>query len=714
MKKRRKPQKDRKTSDVTGTLHFRRSGAATLVVGIGKEADTYRVHANDTGTAMHMDQVQARISIRQASPRVKAPRGGGRPEPRTKVRVEMVVKRAREQLVGTLFWDGSNYFVLPDDPRITQNISVSKGDIHDLSPRPRMKDKVVVRLHEWKDPKRPPRGTITEVLGKTHTPGAEYLGILRQYQLDPDFPKTVEEETSNVPNSVVRNETKERFDARKLLTLTIDPDDAKDFDDALSLEILGNGRLRIGVHIADVSHYVRPDSAMDAEAKTRGNSTYLVGTVVPMLPHPLSSGICSLVEGEDRLVKTAFLTFDNGKLDKTKFENSVIHSRKRLTYRQAHALLKLDSLEEIRRTPAPPSHQTGHPGREFAKLSDKELLKLQKAVRKLWEVAGSLRKKRMHKGSLDLDMPETKIFVDKDGWADRIEKIENDESHQLIEEFMLLANEEVAKLLRMKNIPGIFRAHDNPDEEKLNELRKLLDQWGIQVGDLTNRAEVTKALAAIKKHPQSHMLHIEFLRSLPKAVYRASADGHYGLHKNDYTHFTSPIRRYSDLVVHRIIGNYIDRQKGKSKKAEPKQLRKGRLDEIAQHLSLTERNSIDAERESVKIKLMEFFERELKKKPKTQFTAVVMDIARSGVFVELKHSGAFGMLSGGGAGHGRSWNNNEPGASIVLGGKKIRPGDEVKVVVDAVDRFQKQINFALPMQTKTKKPPRDKKRRSRR
>ncbi len=696
MKKRRKPKKDRKTSDVTGVLHFRRSGAATLVVGTGTDATTYRIHARDTGTALHKDEVQARIITRPSSARPKTGRRGGTAgEPRVKVRVEAVLKRAREQLVGTLFWDGSSYFVLPDEPRIPHKVTVSKGDIHAMKPRPRMKDKVVVRLHEWKDAKRPPRGSITEILGKTHTPGAEYLGILREFQLDPDFPPAVQAETSKISKKVTAKETQGRFDARKLFTVTIDPDDAKDFDDALSLENLGNDKVRIGVHIADVSHYVKPGSQLDTEAKSRGNSTYLVGTVIPMLPHPLSSGICSLVEGEDRLVKSAFLTFHKGRLAKTRFENSIIHSRKRLTYRQAFALLKQDNLKSIRSIPAPPSHQTGHPGKDFSKLPDKELKKLQKALRQLWSIASKLRRRRMKNGSLDLDMPETKIYVDKEGWADRIEKVENDESHQLIEEFMLLANEEVAKLLRTKNIPGIFRAHDNPEEEKLNELRKLLEQWGIHVGDLTQRKEVTQALAAIKKHPQKHMLHIEFLRSLPKAVYRASPDGHYGLSKGDYTHFTSPIRRYSDLVVHRILANYIARIQGKSGNAEPKSLRKGRLEEVAQHLSLTERNSIDAERESVRIKLMEFFERELKKQPKTPFTAVVMDIARGGVFVELKDSGAFGMLSGGGRDRGRSWSSDAPGTTTVLAGQNIRMGDEVQVVVDAVDRFQKQINFSL-------------------
>ncbi|MEL0117792.1 MAG: ribonuclease catalytic domain-containing protein, partial [Opitutae bacterium] len=391
------------------------------------------------------------------------------------------------------------------------------------------------------------------------------------------FPLLVEEETREISKTVEKSEIRRRFDARDLFTITIDPDDAKDFDDALSLEHLDEQKVRIGVHIADVSHYVKPKSQLDKEAKTRGNSTYLVGTVIPMLPHTLSSGICSLVEGEDRLVKSVFLTFSKDKLIKTEFENSVIHSKKRLTYRQADALLQQINLEEIRRIPAPPSHQTGHPGKDFSKLPDLELLQLQKAVHQLWSIASVLRKKRIKNGSLDLDMPETKIFVDKEGWADRIEKIDNDESHQLVEEFMLLANEEVAKLLRIKNIPCVYRVHDNPEEEKLNELRKILDQVGIAVGDLTKREEVTKALSEIKSHPQSHMLNIEFLRSLPKAVYRATPDGHYGLNKQDYTHFTSPIRRYSDLVVHRILEGHIANGRHNQKQPQNKTLRKGRL-----------------------------------------------------------------------------------------------------------------------------------------
>ncbi|MBT7854358.1 MAG: RNB domain-containing ribonuclease [Opitutae bacterium] len=697
MKKRRKPAKDRKTYDVKGVLHFRRSGAATLVTG-GSDPETYRIHSRDTGTALHMDEVQARLSIRQGS-RHKS-KSNRHDKPDVKARVDAVLKRSRDSLVGTLFWDGANYFVMPDEPRITQKFSIARAEVHGMTPRPKMKDKVVIQIKEWKDAKKPPRGSIIEVLGKTHTPIAEYRAILREFDLDPDFPKAVEKETGSIHKRVLESETNERFDARKIFTVTIDPDDAKDFDDALSVEKIGENKFRIGVHIADVSHYVKPDSQLDIEAKKRGNSTYLVGTVIPMLPHPLSSGICSLVEGQDRLVKTAFLTFDKEKLIKTQFENSVICSRKRLTYKQAITLLEKEDINAIRNIPAPAAHQTGHPGKDLGSLPDKEIHELQKVLRTLWRIASSLRQERMTKGSLDLDMPETKILVDKDGWADRIEKIQNDESHQLIEEFMLLANEEIAKLLRTKSIPGIFRTHDNPDEEKLNDYRKLLGQWGIKAGDLTNRIEVTRALATIKKHPQSHMLHIEFLRSLPKACYRASADGHYGLNKGDYTHFTSPIRRYSDLIVHRILGNFIARKKKQSGKAEPQHLRKGRLEEVSQHLSLTERNSINAERESVRIKLLEFFERELKKKPKTVFIAVIMDIGRGGVFVELKDSGAYGMLIGTGRGHGRSWNSENAGTSISLGGQTLLSGGEINVVIDSVDRFLKQINFSLASKDK--------------
>lgn len=337
---------------------------------------------------------------------------------------------------------------------------------------------------------------------------------------------------------------------RGKFTVTIDPEDAKDFDDAISIEQDAQG-WEIGVHIADVSYYVRQNSAIDKEAQARGNSTYLVGTVLPMLPFELSNGICSLVEDKDRLVKSVFMRFDdNGECKSARFANSVIRSDKRLSYEQAHALITENSFEKILEAKPPQDYETAFSGKPLSELTPEKLKNLQAMLRKMWSIASALRKRRMKNGSFDLDMPEFKIFCDKEGYADRIEKIEYNESHQLIEEFMLAANESVARELFSNHIPYISRVHDDPDVEKLSELRDELETFGIRCGDLTSRKEVVRILAEIEKNPQNYILKTKFLRSLKRALYRASADGHYGLNKVYYAHLH---RRYADTPTSQSI-----------------------------------------------------------------------------------------------------------------------------------------------------------------
>jgi ribonuclease R len=442
---------------------------------------------------------------------------------------------------------------------------------------------------------------------------------------------------------------------------------------------------------------VRPGTALDREAQRRGNSTYLVGTVIPMLPEKLSNGLCSLVEAEDRLTKAALLTFaKNGRLKQTEFANTVIRSRKRLTYRQAHALLFQNSFDAIRALPLPPAHQTGSTGRALSSLSDLELVDLQSWVRQLWKIAKKLREDRMAHGSLDLDMPEVKIFVDEEGYADRIERIEHDESHQLIEEFMLAANEAVARLTRQQHLPSLYRVHDDPDEEKLEEFRQFIATFGVQAGDLTRRAEVAKLLETLRTHPQGYTLRTQFLRSLKKAVYRATPDGHYGLAKKDYTHFTSPIRRYADLVVHRVLDFYLLKHAGHSTARAAPGYQQGNLETLAEHISLTEVNSTEAERESQKIKLLEFFEREMAKKKKTRFAAVITDVRNHGFFVELPEAMSFGLV------HASSLTDdfyvlNNAGTALIGRSSKRRfaVGDKTTVVVDKVDRFKRMMDFRV-------------------
>jgi ribonuclease R len=666
---------------IKGTIQFRAGGSAFVLVDGDRNAPSVQISPEDTGVALPGDEVSVRIY-----PGVTGKREGERVG-----RVSEVLERSRASVVGDLRREGRNYFVAPDDPRFVFEIAVPDPARSGIRPSPQPGDKVTVKLGEWRRREQPLVGEITDRLGRTHEPRAELLGIFVKHGLDPKFPADVEREASAFPTRVPPAEAEGRLDYRQKAVFTIDPDDAKDFDDALSLEELPGGETRIGIHIADVSHYVKHGTAIDREARRRGNSTYLVGTVIPMLPERLSNGLCSLVEAEDRLCKAVLLTFGrDGRIRETDFANTVIRSRKRLTYRQAYALLFEDNLEKIRSMPVPPKHQTGSTGRALRELSDRELTDLQRWVRALWAVASGLRRDRMQHGSLDLDMPETKIFVDPEGYADRLERIEQDESHQLIEEFMLSANEAVARLTRTQRMPSLYRVHDQPDAEKLADYRQFIATFGIKVGDLTRREEVVKLLGILKTHPQGYTLRTQFLRSLKKACYRETADGHFGLHKKDYTHFTSPIRRYSDLVVHQVLQSYLARRAGGTVVRHDV---KG-VQQLAAHLSQTEVNSSEAERESVKIKLLEFFERELAKRKRTAFAAVITDVRRHGFFVELVESMTFGFVSVDTLA-GDTYILNTSGSALV--GRKRHQTYELNgrldVVVDKVDRFRRLIDF---------------------
>ena len=704
---------------ITGRIQFRAGGSAFVVPALDEDADpdaprpdAIQVGPGDTLNALPGDTVAVVIDeglaprFRQGDARRDEPRG----------RVVRILTRAREEIVGRLSRVRSQYVVLADDPRFPLEVFVSDPGLSRVRPTPKLDDKVVATLEPWEDPRKPLRGVITEVLGKTFEPRAELLGVYRKYKLDPVFPAEVEREVASLPDTVPPEQAKGRLDYRQAAVFTIDPDDAKDFDDALSLEPLPDGGARIGVHIADVSAYVKIGTALDKEALKRGNSTYLVGTVVPMLPEKLSNGLCSLVEAQDRLCKAVFLDFDaKGRLQEkaTRYANTIIRSRKRLTYKQAYALLFKDSLDEIRAMPLPPKHQTGSTGRALSSLTDAELTDLQKWVRQLWELASRLRRERMAHGSLDLDMPETKIFVDPEGYAERLERIEHDESHQLIEEFMLAANEALARLTRREKLPSLYRVHDDPDGEKLDELRQQLVTYNVRVGDLSDRKELIRLLKILEDHPQGYTLRTQLLRSLRKAAYRSSPDGHFGLNKNDYTHFTSPIRRYSDLVVHRVLDAYFARANhggtpspasasDSDSSAKPSTARAklklpysaAKAEEMGEHLSLTEINSAEAERESVKIKLLEFFERELLKKEPTKFEAVITDVRPNGFFIELVESMTFGFVP---ASLLRDdYYQITPDGSALVGGKRKKRyalASRLQVHVAKVDRVKRFMDF---------------------
>jgi len=675
---------------IIGRIQFRAGGSAFLIVenphtGLPDLGEpSVQIFPEDTGVALPGDRVVVRIHPGRRGKRPGERIGG----------VERILERGRASIVGDLRRRGRSFYVAPDDPKFVYDIHVDDPARSRLEPAPQVGDKVVVELDDWKHRRDPITGTLKSRLGRTHEPRAELLGVFEKFNLSASFPSDVEQEAAAIPDRVHPREFTGRLDYRDAAVFTIDPDDAKDFDDALSYEKLPNGDVKVGIHIADVSAYVKPGTALDREAQRRGNSTYLVGVVIPMLPEKLSNGLCSLVEGQDRLCKAVFLTFGkNNRLKETSFANTVIRSRKRLTYKQAYALLFENDLDRVRALPLPPKHQTGSTGRALNSLSDAELVDLQSWVRALWKIASKLRKDRFAHGSLDLDMPETKIFVDEQGYADRLEKIENDESHQLIEEFMLAANEAVARLTRTHRLPSLYRVHDEPDPEKLEEYRQLLESFHIHPGDLTQRESINKLLKTLSTHPQGYTLRTQLLRSLKKAAYRATPDGHYGLNKKDYTHFTSPIRRYADLVVHRVFDHYLVKHEGHASRGQPNYNLAG-IERLGEHLSLTEINSAEAERESIKIKLLEFFEREMHKKQKTRFAAVITDVRQNGFFIELVESMTFGFVAASTLSDDHYTLNNA--GTMLVGRKRKRKfalNDRLDVVVDRVDRFKRLIDF---------------------
>ena len=695
---------------VSGRIMFRQNGAATLIPEstTGKPSGPgagYPVAVEDTGVSLHADQVLARIIQR---PQQSPFRGKGRQRPaydpneKPNVRVIRILKRAREAIPGTLEKGRHTYYVVPDDPRITQDVLVPQPSNSGIKPIPKVGDKVVVKLLEWKQRHLNPEGEISEVLGRTHEPDAEFKAILFKYNLNPQFPSAVEKQTEAIPDHVREQDTVGRQDCRDIFTFTIDPDDAKDFDDAISVEQLDDGNIRVGVHIADVSAYVKPGTPLDVEAQERANSTYLVGTVIPMLPHALSNGLCSLVEAQDRLTKTCFITFsDQAEIVAVDFANTVICSNKRLTYKQAFAFMNEDDLDVVRKTPLPPKHQTGSTGRSLDEVNDDEMKLLQKYIRKSWDIATILRQRRFKNGSLDLDMTSVKLYVDEEGYTDRIEKEFNDESHQLIEEFMLSANEQVARAMKRSNFPSIYRVHDEPEDEKLQELRETMITFGVQCGNLSKPREMSMLLKKLKEHPQGYTLKVQVLRSLKQAQYRASADGHYGLAKPDYAHFTSPIRRYSDLIVHRVLDGYMHKTGVNSAPNEPDiRYTQGKLLSLGDHLSVAERNSVDAERDSVKTKLLEFYERELKKPEKESFKAIITDVKNHGLFIELTDSLAFGMV------HISQldddfYHASDDGTSLIgrRTHKSYSLGQHIMVEVNRVDRYKRQIDFRVTATT---------------
>lgn len=615
---------------LTGTLRFQSSGNAWFYPdtndadneATGMDLQKFSrifVSSNKTSTAMNGDKVK--VQIDRIGPPEWANRRRGRaqkaagmkpPEDEAAGYVTKIVERGMARIIGTYFQHGKSAHVQPDDAQIP-DINIEPGKKGDKdSPQPKGGQKVAVALTQWDNANSAPRGEITEVLGWPDTPGVDMLSIVHKHGLRTEFPDAVLKEAKAFGDRVTEQDLKDRDDWCDITVITIDPHDAKDFDDAISVQKMDNGDWQLGVHIADVSHYVKPGTALDKEAVARGNSTYMADRVLPMIPRELSNHLCSLMPDVERLTQCCLMRVTSaGKVKSAKFTRAVIHSARRFTYEEA---------QEILMTPED----------ELAEKFPDEKAGITSMLHESWALASLLRKRRFENGALDLDMPEVSVVLDDKGIPTGIERSEYNESHQLIEEFMLVANENAAKLLKNKNQPTVYRIHEDPDPDRLNDYAELAKLHGYSPGNLTNKKHIQALLDKAKGTIEEPAIKIGLLKSLKRAAYFQDPLGHYGLSKVNYCHFTSPIRRYADLIVHRALQKHLGNPPAKADRTPGG----GEMAQIAQHISETERTSAEAENESRRLKMMQYLHMcSLDENPPT-FNVVVTEVRHFGLFVE--------------------------------------------------------------------------------
>jgi ribonuclease R len=628
---------------ITGKLEINQGGFG-FVIPDRKEMGDIFIAARNLNTAFSGDTVEVTLFAKQKGKNLEG-------------QIVSIIKRKKEEFVGTLKKSNSFYFVKPDDPEIHRDIYVDAKNLKGA----KTGDKVIVSNLFWNTSMLNPEAEIIEVIGKSGTEETEAIALAREFNLPYRFPEKVISETENIESEIPSEEIKKRVDFRDEIVFTIDPEDAKDFDDALSIKNLENGNFSIGIHIADVSYYVKNNSELDKHSLKRGNSVYFVGQVIPMLPEKLSNNLCSLVPAKDRLTYSVIVELSpRGKVIKYDIKKTIINSKRRYTYDEVQNIIDSDEGDFV-----------------------KEIISIN-------NIARVLRKKRFKEGGIEFHTPEIKFILDENGKPTEIIKKELKESNMLVEEYMLLANKIVAQHIGSpgKNArPFIYRVHDLPDKEKIHEFARFLKSLGYSFdpNSTSQTIQFMNLMEQIKGSEEEAVINELAIRSMAKAVYSANNIGHYGLGFKYYTHFTSPIRRYADLLVHRLLYNYLEGNNNINYSLS-------RLEEVSEHISLCERNAIEAERLSVKLKQIDYLKEHLGE----EFNAIISGIAHFGIFVEIIDNLAEGLIRLRDL-EGDFYVYDEKKYALIgkVSKKQFRLGDKVRVKLVRVDKDKSELDFII-------------------